>query len=135
MLPLAPTSGEDYSTVILLSAPPPLNTPSRYLSTVLCVRHVATSDPEPAIDPAPPAWPLSAPVAAPTEIVVAPNEPPWSLPPCNCCAICGLCTPQTVDPPQPPTVNPATAVSVLDDSDNDVTLQINHLTNEALRMV
>jgi hypothetical protein len=108
MLPLAPTYGGDYSTVTLLSAPPPLNTPIRYLSTVLCVHRVEASDPEPTIDAAPPAWPLATPVAAPTEIIVAPTELPWSLPPCTCCGTCGLCTSQAIDPPQPPTVNPAT---------------------------
>jgi hypothetical protein len=40
-----------------------------------------------------------------------------------------------VQPPPPPTVDPATPVSILDDPDKDVTWQDNHLTREALRII
>jgi hypothetical protein len=51
--------------------------------SMLYVHGVAASDPNPAVDTASPASPLSENVVAPSEPVVAPTEPLWPLPPCT----------------------------------------------------
>jgi hypothetical protein len=85
---------------------------------VLCVYRVI-GDPDPAIDPASSASPLSEPVIAPSQPAAAPTAPPWSPPPCTYCATCSPYTSPVVEP-QPPSYNSlASPVSILDDLDKD----------------
>jgi hypothetical protein len=71
MLPLAPSFVEDNNNNLLYRNPLIRPTAAQHADPlpkpVLCVHRVAARNPEPAIDPAPPASPLSEPIVAPTE--------------------------------------------------------------------
>jgi hypothetical protein len=94
---------------------------------VLCVHHIA------AIDSASAAYRLRLSSLALSKPVVSPTEPPCSPPRCTCCATYSTCTPSAVDPPPPPTVDPALPFSILDDPNQDV--QVKRLIPEALRII
>jgi hypothetical protein len=89
-------------------------------------------DPDQAIDPASSASPLSAPVLNPSEPAATPTAPPWSPPPCTCCATCSPYYSPVVTPQPSPHVSLDTPVSILDDSEKDVS---KHLTREDLRII
>jgi hypothetical protein len=121
---LAPNLIEDYFTVTLSSAIPIAAQYADPLPNSVFRDHLVASEHKTAIDPAPPASPMSEPVVA----------PPKALPlPPSYCVTCIPCNSLAIEPQPSPTVDSATPVSTLDDSDNDDTWQFNHFTPEALR--